>query len=307
MDETTPVASSERIAEDEPRRTDDRRVRRSSRSRSPRVGGSSSGAPRRRSRMPVVLCVSCSCDAFNYTSLICTFHTRHSLCAVHIQLGSPPPRRRPSRERRRRSRSRSRDYRRDGGHRRGGGGGRSRSRSRDRYRRRRSPSPEVPPISQWPRKLNNWDFQPPGYEHLTAQQAKMSGLFPVPGGSFRPTGAAAVTGVTTGGVPRRTDSGAQSAAGLGLPTSAVMAPRTQRRVYLGNLPPGVNDVGMVVTRFEVFCSHALLTRNLIQQRILVDWLNNLLQTNNSVKYAGNPCININVNYDRNFAFAEVYW
>ncbi|EEB08823.2 U2AF large subunit [Schizosaccharomyces japonicus yFS275] len=39
----------------------------------------------------------------------------------------------------------------------------------------------VVPLNQWKRKRSMWDMKPPGYENVTADQAKMSGLFPLPG------------------------------------------------------------------------------------------------------------------------------
>ncbi|CAB46760.1 U2 small nuclear RNA auxiliary factor small subunit, U2AF-59 [Schizosaccharomyces pombe] len=40
---------------------------------------------------------------------------------------------------------------------------------------------DVTPINQWKRKRSLWDIKPPGYELVTADQAKMSGVFPLPG------------------------------------------------------------------------------------------------------------------------------
>ena len=31
------------------------------------------------------------------------------------------------------------------------------------------------------RRLTQWDIKPPGYENVTAEQAKLSGMFPLPG------------------------------------------------------------------------------------------------------------------------------
>src|SRR5690606_18999357 len=59
--------------------------------------------------------------------------------------------------------------------------------------RRRSPSPpptpreptpdltDVIPILERKRRLTQWDIKPPGYENVTAEQAKLSGMFPLPG------------------------------------------------------------------------------------------------------------------------------
>ncbi|KAK6358554.1 hypothetical protein TWF730_007882 [Orbilia blumenaviensis] len=57
---------------------------------------------------------------------------------------------------------------------------------------RRSPSPpkvkeptpdltDIIPINERKRRLTMWDIKPPGYESVTAEQAKLSGMFPLPG------------------------------------------------------------------------------------------------------------------------------
>ncbi|KAJ5223043.1 uncharacterized protein N7469_009283 [Penicillium citrinum] len=57
---------------------------------------------------------------------------------------------------------------------------------------RRSPSPprkkeptpdltDVPSVLDRKRRLTQWDIKPPGYENVTAEQAKLSGMFPLPG------------------------------------------------------------------------------------------------------------------------------
>lgn len=79
-----------------------------------------------------------------------------------------------------------------GGGRDGGYGGRSRG-DRDPFaQNRRSPSPvkkkeptpdltDVVSVLNMKRRLTQWDIKPEGYEKVTAEQAKMSGMFPLPG------------------------------------------------------------------------------------------------------------------------------
>ncbi|KAH0385938.1 hypothetical protein KCU92_g3095, partial [Aureobasidium melanogenum] len=77
--------------------------------------------------------------------------------------------------------------------RRGGGrGGRDRAPQQS-IDQKRSPSPprkpkeptpdltDVVPILERKRRLTQWDIKPPGYENVTAEQAKLSGMFPLPG------------------------------------------------------------------------------------------------------------------------------
>lgn len=40
---------------------------------------------------------------------------------------------------------------------------------------------DVIPILERKRRLTQWDIKPPGYENVTAEQAKLSGMFPLPG------------------------------------------------------------------------------------------------------------------------------
>lgn len=50
--------------------------------------------------------------------------------------------------------------------------------------RRKEPTPDltdVPSILERKRRLTQWDIKPPGYENVTAEQAKLSGMFPLPG------------------------------------------------------------------------------------------------------------------------------
>ncbi|ROW05899.1 hypothetical protein VPNG_07992 [Cytospora leucostoma] len=78
--------------------------------------------------------------------------------------------------------------------RRRGGPGRDREDIRDRgAERRRSESPppkkreptpdltNIVPVTERKRRLTQWDIKPPGYENVTAEQAKLSGMFPLPG------------------------------------------------------------------------------------------------------------------------------
>lgn len=50
--------------------------------------------------------------------------------------------------------------------------------------RHKEPTPdltEVPSVLERKRRLTQWDIKPPGYENVTAEQAKLSGMFPLPG------------------------------------------------------------------------------------------------------------------------------
>ncbi|OQN95825.1 hypothetical protein B0A48_18110 [Cryoendolithus antarcticus] len=60
----------------------------------------------------------------------------------------------------------------------------SRQKSASPERKPKEPTPDltdVAPVTTRKRRLNQWDIKPPGYENVTAEQAKLSGMFPLPG------------------------------------------------------------------------------------------------------------------------------
>ncbi|OBT55938.1 hypothetical protein VE04_03833 [Pseudogymnoascus sp. 24MN13] len=67
----------------------------------------------------------------------------------------------------------------------GGGGGRQeRKKSASPPPKKREPTPDltdVVSVLERKRRLTQWDIKPPGYENVTAEQAKLSGMFPLPG------------------------------------------------------------------------------------------------------------------------------
>ncbi|KAF2403824.1 hypothetical protein EJ06DRAFT_546942 [Trichodelitschia bisporula] len=79
------------------------------------------------------------------------------------------------------------DDRRGGGRRgdRDGGRGQERKRSLSPQQpKKKEPTPDltdVVSVLTKPRRMPQWDLKPPGYENVTAEQAKLSGMFPLPG------------------------------------------------------------------------------------------------------------------------------
>ncbi|KAI1936578.1 hypothetical protein LOZ66_004554 [Ophidiomyces ophidiicola] len=64
------------------------------------------------------------------------------------------------------------------------GAQREKRRSQSPPQRKKEPTPDltdVIPILERKRRLTQWDIKPPGYENVTAEQAKLSGMFPLPG------------------------------------------------------------------------------------------------------------------------------
>ncbi|GJC92009.1 U2 snRNP auxilliary factor [Colletotrichum higginsianum] len=65
-----------------------------------------------------------------------------------------------------------------------GFGRRERQRSATPPPKKREPTPDLTDITsvlERKRRLTQWDIKPPGYENVTAEQAKLSGMFPLPG------------------------------------------------------------------------------------------------------------------------------
>ncbi|GKT41942.1 splicing factor U2AF subunit [Colletotrichum spaethianum] len=63
-------------------------------------------------------------------------------------------------------------------------GRRERQRSATPPPKKREPTPDltnVTSVLERKRRLTQWDIKPPGYENVTAEQAKLSGMFPLPG------------------------------------------------------------------------------------------------------------------------------
>ena len=58
-------------------------------------------------------------------------------------------------------------------------GGRDRKKSASPPPKKKEPTPDLTdtvPITERKRRLTQWDIKPPGYENVTAEQAKLSGM-----------------------------------------------------------------------------------------------------------------------------------
>ncbi|KAI9101205.1 splicing factor U2AF 65 kDa subunit-like protein [Phlyctochytrium arcticum] len=212
-------------------------------------------------------------------------------------------------ERRKRSRSRGderdkerkRDRDREGGERR-----RSRSRDRDRERDRRrsdyskgrdsrdsrprkssksaSPrrpsrhNPDVVPIHLRPRKLNNWDVAPTAFPGMTAMQVKATGHFPLPGQSSRL--ASGFGGLYSADLFGIRPEGAQAGGAVGAAAQSASIARQARRLYVGNIPYG------------------------IQEDALLEFFNQQMEEANLKTATGLPVIAAQINLDKNYAFVE---
>lgn len=119
------------------------------------------------------------------------------------------------------------------------------------------------------RRLTQWDIKPPGYELVTAEQAKLSGMFPLPGAPRQqpmdPTKLQAFMNQPGGQV---------SSAGLKASNS-----RQSKRLIISNFLPGTTEDGLM----SFF---------------------NLQMNGMNVIEANDPCVLCQLSSDRSFAVLE---
>lgn len=159
---------------------------------------------------------------------------------------------------------------RDGGF--GNGPGRERKKSATPPPKKKEPTPDltdVVSILERKRRLTQWDIKPPGYENVTAEQAKLSGMFPLPGAPrtqpMDPTKLQAFMSQPSGSV-----------------TNAALKPsnsRQAKRLLVHNLPPSVTE------------------------ETIVNFFNLQLNGLNVIE-GSDPCISAQISKDRSFALLE---
>jgi len=125
------------------------------------------------------------------------------------------------------------------------------------------------PILERKRRLTQWDIKPPGYENVTAEQAKLSGMFPLPGAPRQqpidPSKLQAFMAQPGGAV-----------------TNAALKPsnsRQAKRLLVHNLPSTVDE------------------------ETVVGFFNLQLNGLNVVE-GSDPCISAQISKDRSFALVE---
>ncbi|KAI9803488.1 MAG: hypothetical protein M1825_001831 [Sarcosagium campestre] len=149
----------------------------------------------------------------------------------------PPRRERDPYEDRARGGRRDRDVMGVGGP--GGGpGGRERKKSASPPPKPKEPTPDLTDtisILERKRRLTQWDIKPPGYENVTAEQAKLSGMFPLPGAPRQqpmdPSRLQAFISQPSGGAGN---------AAL-KPSNA----RQSKRLFVHNLPPSATEESII--------------------------------------------------------------
>ena len=161
---------------------------------------------------------------------------------------------------------------------RGGRPGRERERERERKRsasppkRKREPTPDLTntvPILERKRRLTQWDIKPPGYENVTSEQAKLSGMFPLPGAPRQPQ-------MDPSKLQALANQPAGTATGAALNTANA---KQSKRVLVYNLPD-VADTEYLRSAF------------------------NGIMSNLNVVSGHNPCTNVFMSNDESYALLE---
>ena len=154
-----------------------------------------------------------------------------------------------------------------------GSGGRTRKRSASPGPpKRREATPDlsnVASVLERKRRLTQWDIKPPGYENVTAEQAKLSGMFPLPGAPRQQPMD-----------PSRLQAFINQPAGSA--TSSALKPsnaRQSKRLFVYNLPAGSTESSIS----EFF---------------------NLQLNGLNVVSSLDPCVSAQVSKDRSYALLE---
>ncbi|KAL4951580.1 hypothetical protein BDW69DRAFT_169736 [Aspergillus filifer] len=168
---------------------------------------------------------------------------------------------------------RPRRERADRGDRERGGERKERERKRSPSPRKREPTPDLTDVQSVltrRRRLTQWDIKPPGYENVTAEQAKLSGMFPLPGAPRQqPMDPSRLQAFMN-----------QSASGSAEPSALKPShSRQSKRLFVYNIPPTATVDGLVS-----FFNLQLNGLNVIQG---VD-----------------PCISAQISDDRSYALLE---
>lgn len=128
---------------------------------------------------------------------------------------------------------------------------------------------DIPSILERKRRLTQWDIKPPGYENVTAEQAKLSGMFPLPGAPRQqpmdPSRLQAFMNQPAGQVENTALKPSNS--------------RQSKRLFVHNIPAGVT--GDAITSFF-----------------------NLQLNGLNVIHSVDPCVSAQVSEDKTFALLE---
>ncbi|GAA5958263.1 hypothetical protein JCM3765_004773 [Sporobolomyces pararoseus] len=182
----------------------------------------------------------------------------------------------------------------------GGGGGRGRPTfegfADQGDRNRRSPTPEdTIPISKRKRPFTAWDVKPNGFETFTTEQAKLTGMFNLPGHNrpYLPAGFDPSSVQTGDGQnpPIFFRPPIFGAVGPGAPIGSLA--RQSRRLYVGNITMEATE-----ETIANFFNAKMVEMNLVSDGHLGEDLLGLGLKGDT------PVISVHVNYEKNYAFVE---
>ncbi|KAJ2556363.1 hypothetical protein EV175_002062 [Coemansia sp. RSA 1933] len=174
-----------------------------------------------------------------------------------------------------RRRSRSRD-----------GGRRGRSRSRRRYQSRsrersRHRNEEAIPLHLRPKKLSMWDMAPPGFEGVSCVDAKASGYFPPPGQAAGSRNVASFNPSVLFEHTHKNENDRFRPSSRGEREFPSTASRQARRLYVGNIPIGIDEDSIASFFNDMMVRYKIATHDEL------------------------PVQNIQINVEKNYAFVEL--
>ncbi|KAJ2859211.1 hypothetical protein GGH94_006229 [Coemansia aciculifera] len=146
--------------------------------------------------------------------------------------------------------------------------------------RRSGGSSDVVPLHLRPKKLARWDLPPLGYENVTCLEAKAAGEFPPPGQSAGSSNVASFNPSVLFEHTHREENDHFRPSSRGEREFPSTASRQARRLYVGNLPYGVDEDGIAT------------------------FFNDLMVRVNIAQADECPVQNIQINFDKNYAFVE---
>ncbi|GAA5958891.1 hypothetical protein JCM21900_002270 [Sporobolomyces salmonicolor] len=157
---------------------------------------------------------------------------------------------------------------------------------------RRSPTPEdVIPISKRKRQFTAWDVKPSGFETYTTDQAKMTGMFNLPGHTRPYLPATFDPATATSNPPLFFRPPVFGAVGPGAPIGSLA--RQSRRLYVGNITMDATEESV-----KAFFNGKMAELGLLSDGKLGEDLMGL-----GLK-GDQPVISVHLNYEKNYAFVE---
>ncbi|KAJ2461681.1 hypothetical protein GGF42_000009 [Coemansia sp. RSA 2424] len=184
--------------------------------------------------------------------------------------------------RQRGSHDRSDQYRRRSRSRGTRGDDRRRPQSRENGRRSGGgSSSDVVPLHLRPKKLTRWDLAPLGFENVSCLDAKATGKFPPPGQSAGSSNVASFNPSVLFEHTHREENDRFRPSSRGEREFPSTASRQARRLYVGNMPYGVDEDG------------------------IKSFFNELMVSVNFAPADELPVQNVQINHDKNYAFVEL--